>query len=174
MLEKIGNNNIFKIILIPFILHLISKINDNSFITIVLRGKNIPFIILYLSSLFSSLILNLFFILLGLSLRYFIKTDIINNFFLLVVFFLYGFIALIQTCRVFSNKVEEENKLIDYVLNSSSSDDDSERPKIHIDDDKNEVEIELDTIKFDEIDDERKNNNFNRIRKKMKLIKISY
>jgi putative Ca2+/H+ antiporter (TMEM165/GDT1 family) len=166
MLEKIGNNNIFKIILIPFILHLISKINDNSFITIVLRGKNIPFIILYLSSLFSSLILNLFFILLGLSLRYFIKTDIINNFFLLVVFFLYGFIALIQTCRVFSNKVEEENKLIDYVLNSSSSDDDSERPKIHIDDDKNEVEIELDTIKLDEIDDERRNNNFSNLRKK--------
>ena len=171
MFEKIGNNNILKIILIPFILHLISKINDNSFITIVLRGKNIPFIILYLSSLFSSLILNLFFILLGLSLHYFIKTDIINNFFLLVVFFLYGFIALIQACRVFSNKIEEENKLIDYVLNSSSSDDDSERPKIHIDDDKNEVEIELDTIKLDEIDDERKNNNFNKIRKKNEINK---
>jgi len=170
MLEKIGNNNIFQITLIPFILNIISKINDNSFINIVLRGKNIPFIILYFSSIFSSLILNLFFILIGLSLRYFIKTDILNNFFLLIVFFLYGFIALIQACRVFSNKAEEENKLIDYVLDSSS-DDESEKPRIHIDNDKNEVEIELDTIKLDEIDDERKNNNFNRIRKKNEINK---
>ena len=145
---------IFQITLIPFILNIISKINDNSFINIVLRGKNIPFIILYFSSIFSSLILNLFFILIGLSLRYFIKTDILNNFFLLIVFFLYGFIALIQACRVFSNKAEEENKLIDYVLDSSS-DDESEKPRIHIDNDKNEVEIELDTIKLDEIHDER-------------------
>ena len=170
MLEKIGNNNIFQITLIPFILNIISKINDNSFINIVLRGKNRPFIILYFSSIFSSLILNLFFILIGLSLRYFIKTDILNNFFLLIVFFLYGFIALIQACRVFSNKAEEENKLIDYVLDSSS-DDESEKPRIHIDNDKNEVEIELDTIKLDEIDDERKNNNFNRIRKKNEINK---
>ena len=78
--------------------------------------------------------------------------------------------ALIQTCRVFTNKTEEENKLIDYVLNSSS-DDDSEKPTIHIDNDKNEVEIELDTIKLDEIDDERKNNNFNKLRKKNEINK---
>ena len=77
---------------------------------------------------------------------------------------------MIQGCRVFSNKAEEQNKLIDYVLDSSS-DDDSEKPRIHIDNDKNEVEIELDTIKFDEIDDERKNNNFNRIRKKNEINK---
>ena len=77
---------------------------------------------------------------------------------------------MIQACRVFSNKAEEQNKLIDYVLDSSS-DDESEKPRIHIDNDKNEVEIELDTIKFDEIDDERKNNNFNRIRKKNEINK---
>ena len=77
---------------------------------------------------------------------------------------------MIQACRVFSNKAEKENKLIVYVLDSSS-DDDSEKPRIHIDNDKNEVEIELDTIKFDEIDDERKNNNFNRIRKKNEINK---
>ena len=72
--------------------------------------------------------------------------------------------ALIQIIRIFTNKEDDENKIIDYVINSSSSED-SERPRIHIDDDENEVEIELDTIKLDEIDDERKNNNFNNLRK---------
>ena len=169
MIEKNENQNILYITLIPFILNLISKINDNAFITIVLRGRNIPFLILYISSIFSSLILNLFFILIGLSLRYFIKTDVINNFFLIIVFILYGFMSLIQSCRVLSKKTEEENKLIDYIINSSSSDDDSEKPKINIDNEKDEVEIELDTIKLDEIDDERKNNNFNKLRKKKEI-----
>ena len=166
ILEDNNNQNIYKIIIIPFILNLISKITENSFLTIVLRCKNVSFIILYISSLFSSFILNLFFIVLGLSFRYLIKTEIINTFFLIVVFILYGIMALIQTCRVFSKRGEEDNKLIDYVINSSSSDEDSERPIIHINSDKNEVEIELDTIKLDEIDDERRNNNFKHLRKK--------
>ena len=168
MIGKNENQNIYEITLISFSLNLISKINENSFMTIVLRGKKVPCIILYISSIFSSLILNFFSILIGLSLRYFIKTDIINNFFLLVIFLLYGFMAIIQTCRVFSDKDEEEDKIIDYIINSSSSED-SENPRIHIDSDKNEVEIELDTIKLDEIDDERKNNNFNSLRKKKEI-----
>ena len=77
--------------------------------------------------------------------------------------------AIIQTCRVFSDKDEEEDKIIDYIINSSSSSEYSENPRIHIDSDKNEVEIELDTIKLDEIDDERKNNNFNSLRKKKEI-----
>ena len=76
--------------------------------------------------------------------------------------------ALIQIIRIFTNKEDDENKIIDYVINSSSSED-SERPRIHIDDDENEVEIELDTIKLDEIDDERKNNNFNNLRKQKEI-----
>ena len=74
--------------------------------------------------------------------------------------------SLISLCRVFSTSGEEDKKLIDYLVYSSSSDDESERPKIHIDSEKNEVEIELDTIKLDEIDDERRNNNFSNLRKK--------
>ena len=128
MIGKKENQNIYEIALISFALNLISKINDNSFMTIVLRGKKIPFIILYISSIFSSLILNYFSILIGLSLRYFIKTDIINNFFLLIIFLLYGFMAIIQACRVFSDKDEEEDKIIDYIINSSSSED-SENPR---------------------------------------------
>ena len=168
MIEKNENQNIYEITLIPFALNLISKINENSFMTIVLRGKKLPFIISYISSIFSSLILNIFFILIGLSLRYFIKTDIINNFFLIIILLFYSFMALIQIIRIFTNKEEDENKIIDYVINSSSSED-SERPRIHIDDDENEVEIELDTIKLDEIDDERKNNNFNNLRKQKEI-----
>ena len=145
--ENTKNQNIWKITIEPFLLNLISKFNENSFLTIVLRGKKIPFSILYISSIFSSLILNFFFILLGLSFRYFIKTEIINKFFLVIVFLLYGFLALIQACRVFSKKGEEDNKIMDYIINSSD-DDDSERPKININSDKNEVEIELDTIKL--------------------------
>lgn len=166
--ENTKNQNIWKITIEPFLLNLISKFNENSFLTIVLRGKKIPFSILYISSIFSSLILNFFFILLGLSFRYFIKTEIINKFFLVIVFLLYGFLALIQACRVFSKKGEEDNKIMDYIINSSD-DDDSERPKININSDKNEVEIELDTIKLDEIDDDRKNNNFIYLRKKKEM-----
>ena len=117
MIEKNENQNIYEITLIPFALNLISKINENSFMTLVLRGKKIPFIILYISSIFSSLILNIFFILIGLSLRYFIKTDIINNFFLIIILLFYSFMALIQIIRIFTNKEDDENKIIDYVIN---------------------------------------------------------
>ena len=166
MSEKSENYNQFHIALIPFTLSLISKINENSFLTTVLRGKNIRFIILYIASITSSLILNIFFILIGLSLRYFLSNDIINSFFLIIIFLLYALMAIISIFRVFSTIGEEDKKLIDYLVYSSSSDDESERPKIHIDSEKNEVEIELDTIKLDEIDDERRNNNFTNLRKK--------
>jgi putative Ca2+/H+ antiporter (TMEM165/GDT1 family) len=168
MLENFKIQNQYQIALIPFILNLISKINENSFLIIVLKGKNISFMNLYFSAIFSSIILNIFFILIGISLRYFLKTDIINTFFLIIIFNLYGLMSLIQICRVFSSRGEDDNKLIDYLINSSS-DDDSEKPRIHIDSDKNEVEIELDTIKLDEIDDERKNNNFNNFTKKKEM-----
>ena len=168
MLENFKNLKQYQIALIPFILNLISKINENSFLIIVLKGKNISFINLYFSAIFSSIILNIFFILIGISLRYFLKTDIINTFFLIILFILYGLMSLIQICRVFSTRGEDDNKLIDYIINSSS-DEESEKPRIHIDSDKNEVEIELDTIKLDEIEDERKNNNFNNFRKKKEM-----
>jgi putative Ca2+/H+ antiporter (TMEM165/GDT1 family) len=166
MSEKAQNYNQYYIALMPFILCLITKINENSFLATVLKGKNIPFIILYISSIISSLLLNIFFILIGQSLRYFLKNEIINTFFLIIIFLLYFLMALIGICRVFSTSGEEDKKLIDYFVYSSSDDDDSEKPKIHIDSEKNEVEIELDTIKLDEIDDERKNNNFSNLRKK--------
>lgn len=166
MSEKAENHNQYYIALIPFILCLISKINENSFLAIVLKGKNIPFIILYISSILSSLLLNIFFILIGQTLRYFLKNEIINTFFLIIIFLLYSLMAFISICRVFSTSGEEDKKIIDYLVYSSSSDDDSEKPKIHIDNEKNEVEIELDTIKLDEIDDERRNNNFSNLRKK--------
>ena len=166
MSEKAENHNQYYIALIPFILCLISKINENSFLAIVLKGKNIPFIILYISSILSSLLLNIFFILIGQTLHYFLKNEIINTFFLIIIFLLYSLMAFISICRVFSTSGEEDKKIIDYLVYSSSSDDDSEKPKIHIDNEKNEVEIELDTIKLDEIDDERRNNNFSNLRKK--------
>ena len=166
MSEKTDSYNHFHIALIPFTLSLISKINENSFLAIVLKGKNIQFTILYISSIISSLILNLLFISIGISLRYFLKNEIINTFFLIIIFILYSLMSLISLCRVFSTSGEEDKKLIDYLVYSSSSDDESERPKIHIDSEKNEVEIELDTIKLDEIDDERRNNNFSNLRKK--------
>jgi len=166
MSEKTGNYNQFHIALIPFTLSLISKINENSFLATVLKGKNIQFTILYTASIISSLILNLLFISIGISLRYFLKNEIINTFFLIIIFLLYSLISSISLCRVFSTRGEEDKKLIDYLVYSSSSDDELERPKIHIDSEKNEVEIELDTIKLDEIDDERRNNNFSNLRKK--------
>ena len=169
MLENFKNQNQLQIALIPFILNLISKINENSFLIIVLKGKNISFMNLYFSSIFSSIILNIFFILIGISLRYFLKTDIINTFFLIIIFILYGLMSLIQIYRVFSTRGEDDNKIIEYIINSSSDDDESEKPRIHIDSDKGEVEIELDTIKLDEIDDERKNNNFSNFTKKKEM-----
>ena len=148
MSEKTDSYNHFHIALIPFTLSLISKINENSFLATVLKGKNIQFTILYISSIISSLILNLLFISIGISLRYFLKNEIINTFFLIIIFILYSLMSLISLCRVFSTSGEEDKKLIDYLVYSSSSDDESERPKIHIDSEKNEVEIELDTIRY--------------------------
>ena len=156
--------NSCKIILISFILNIISKFNENSFLIIVIKGKIISNIILYFSSILSSFILNLFFIIVGLFLHHLLKTDIINNFFLIIVFALYGFMSLISIGRICSNKNDEHNKIIDNLINSSS-DEESEKPKILIDSDKVEEEIELDNIKLDEIDDERKNNNFKKFRK---------
>ena len=169
MIENNENLNQFQIMLIPFILNLISKISENSFYTIVLKCKKMPFLILYISSIFSSIVLNLIFILIGIGLRYFLKTNIINDFFLLIIFILYCLMAFIQIGQVFSSKGEEDNKIIDYIINSSSSDDESEKPKIHINSDNNEVEIELDNIKLDEIDDQRKNNNFSNFTKKTQI-----
>jgi putative Ca2+/H+ antiporter (TMEM165/GDT1 family) len=160
-ISKIENQII--IILIPFILNLITKINENSFLTIVIKSKKFSNLILYFSSIFSSLILNIFSIILGFFLHYLIKADVINNFFLIIIFSLYGLLCLIYIGRICSNKNEEDNKIIDNLIDSSS--DDSEKPKIYFDSDKLEEEIELDTIKLDEIDDERSNNNFKNFKK---------
>ena len=157
----IGNQDIsdsIYIITISFSLTILSKITDNSFITLILMQKNTSSTILYIASILSSLILNILSIIIGNIICYFMGIDIIKNFFLIIVFSLYGFMSIIMACKVFSKNDEGQNKLIDKIINDSS-DEDSERPNFNIKTDKNEMEIELDNFNSDGSIDDKMNLN---------------
>ena len=158
-----NNNPIFNL-LISLFLTIISKVNDNSFFSLVLMKKNTSSKILYISSLISSLLLNSISIIIGIIIKIFMNIDIINNYFLIIVFALYGFMSIISACQVLSLKGDnEKNKLVEIFYNNSS-DEDSERPKLNIKTniDNNEMEIELDDLNSEEsMDNNNKLNNKN-------------
>ena len=148
----------FYILIITFLLTIISKIGYNSLISLILK-KNKSVIILYISSVLSSLVLNISSIIIGNLIRFFINIDIIQNFFLIIVFFLYGFMSLITSCQILSKNNDNEI-LIEQIINNSS-DEDSERPHFNIkNNEKNEMEIELDNLNSD--GNSEKNNNLNK------------
>ena len=93
----------FYILIITFLLTIISKIGYNSLISLILK-KNKSVIILYISSVISSLVLNISSIIIGNLIRFIINIDIIQNFFLIIVFSLYGFMSLIASCQLLSKK----------------------------------------------------------------------
>lgn len=165
-----GKENIYPIYisLISFLLTIISKICDNSFISLILLKKNTSFFILYFSSLLSSLILNIIPIIIGIIIRIFMDIDIITNFFIIIVFSLYGFMSVIIACQTFSlNEEDDKKKLIEGIMNESSEEN-SERPtlKIKSKSNKNEMEIELDNLGNDDSMDEKSDkNNSNKINK---------
>ena len=137
--------------LISFSLTILSKISDNSFITLVLLNKNTPPILLYISSLLSSFFLNFLSISIGYCFRLLINIDIIINYFVIIIFILYGFISLIVSFQILKNKEKDDkNKLIEDIMNNSS-DEDSERAKLNIKPDKNnnDIEFELDNLNND-------------------------
>ena len=156
------NNSPIYNLLISLLFTIISKLNDNSFFSLVLMKKNTPSKVLYISSLISSLLLNIISIIIGIIIKIFMNIDIINNYFLIIVFALYGFMSIISACQIFSLKEDnEKNKLVEKLYNNSS-DEDSERPKLNIisKNDNNEMEIELNDLNSEEnIDDN--NNNLN-------------
>ena len=157
------NNNPIYNLLISLLLTIISKVNDNSFFSLILMKKNTPYKILYISSLLSSLLLNIISIIIGIIISYFMNIDIINNYFLIIVFALYGFMSIISTCQTFTLKGNnEKHKLVEIIYNNSS-DEDSERPKININTkiDGGEMEIELDDLKDEESMDYNNNSNNN-------------
>jgi putative Ca2+/H+ antiporter (TMEM165/GDT1 family) len=138
--------NPFYFTAISFFLTIISKISDNSFISLIYLKQNTSSIILYLSSILSSLLLNIGSIIIGNLILIFMNIDIIKNFFLIIVFSLYGFMSLIVSLQIITKKDNNTDKLIEKILNKSS-DEDSERPNFHIKEiDNNEMEIELDNL----------------------------
>jgi putative Ca2+/H+ antiporter (TMEM165/GDT1 family) len=148
MEDILGNLNPIYTLIFSFILTTISKISDNSFITLVLMKKKSSSTILYISSIFSSLILNLLSIILGYIISYFMKIDIIKNYFLILIFTIYGLMSIILVCRVFSKEGLRKNKLIEQILNDSSEEE-SERPRLPLKTDRSEMEIELDNFNTD-------------------------
>jgi putative Ca2+/H+ antiporter (TMEM165/GDT1 family) len=147
MEDILGNINPIYTLIFSFILTTIAKLSDNSFITLILMKKKSPSTTLFIPSIFSSLILNLLSIILGYIISYFLKYDIITNFFLIIIFIIYGFMSIFIVCRVVSNSLSE-NKLIEQILNDSSEEE-SERPRIPLKTDRSEMEIELDNFNTD-------------------------
>lgn len=148
MEDILGKLNPIYTLIFSSILTTISKISDNTFITLILMKKKSPSTILYISSIFSSLILNLLSIILGYIISYFMKVDLIKNFFLIIIFIIYGFMSIFIVCRVFSKKGLRKNKLIEQILNESSEEE-SEQPRLPLKTDRSEMEIELDNFNTD-------------------------
>ena len=144
--------NIYPIYFISFsfVLTIISTIIDNSIISLILIKKNISPSILYISSLFSSLILNLSSMIIGRIINFFLNIDIIKNFFIIVVFAIYGFFSLILSC--FPIKAQNEKYNLIKEIMSQSSGEESEGFKLDIISKKykNEMEIELDNLNNEE------------------------
>lgn len=143
-MEEIFDNLKISLIFMSFILTIISKIIDNSYISIILVNQKVSPIILYFSSILSSLILNTSSIIIGYFIKYFINIDIIKNFFIIIIFTLYGFMSLIILRQ--SIKKEKDSQL----KTNNSSDEDSERPYLHIKTYRNDVEIELDNLNVED------------------------
>ena len=143
-MEEIFDNLKISLIFMSFILTIISKIIDNSYISIILVNQKVSPIILYFSSILSSLILNTSSIIIGYFIKYFINIDIIKNFFIIIIFTLYGFMSLIILRQ--SLKREKDSQL----KTNNSSDEDSERPYLHIKTYRNDVEIELDNLNVED------------------------
>jgi putative Ca2+/H+ antiporter (TMEM165/GDT1 family) len=76
------------------------------------------------------------------------KIDIIKNYFLILIFTIYGLMSIILVCRVFSKEGLRKNKLIEQILNDSSEEE-SERPRLPLKTDRSEMEIELDNFNTD-------------------------
>jgi putative Ca2+/H+ antiporter (TMEM165/GDT1 family) len=148
MEDILGNLNPIYTLVFSFILTTISKLSDISFITLILMKKTSPSTIIYISSIFSSLILNLLSMILGYIISYFMKEDIIKNFFLIIIFIIYGFSSIFIVCRVISKKDLRQNRLIEQILNESSEEE-SERPGLPLKTDRSEMEIELDNFNTD-------------------------
>lgn len=148
MEDILGNLNPIYTIIFSFVLTTISKISDNSFITLILMKKKSPSKILYISSIFSSLFLNILSIILGYIISYIMKVDIIINVFLIIIFIIYGFMSIFIVCKVVSKKSSRKNKLIEQILNDSSEEE-SERPRLPLKTDRSEMEIELDNFNTD-------------------------
>ena len=148
-MEEIFDNLKIYLIFMSFILTIISKFIDNSYISIILANQKVSSIILYFSSILSSLILNTSSIIIGYFIKYFINIDIIRNYFLIIIFALYGFMSLIILGQ--SLKKEKDAQLI---INNSS-DEDSERPFLHIKTYKNDIEIELDNLNDEDINEDK-------------------
>ena len=165
--ESIETLNVILIFLISFSLTIISKISDNTFISLILMNKKVSSFIIYLSSILSSSILNIISVIIGNFIKYFLNIDIIKNLFLIIVFILYGFLSIITLCQLFSKRDGEKDKLIERIMNNSS-DEDSERPNMNIKTSKNDVEIELEDLNSVNIEDE-KNTNNNNVNSNIKL-----
>ena len=132
-----------------FFLTILSTISDNSIISQILIKKNKSPLILYISSLISSLTLNLASMIIGTVVRIFLKIDIIKHFFIVIVFALYGFLSLIISCYSLKDQNEKYN-IISEIL-AQSSEEDSERPNLNINsENEKEMEIELDNLNNDE------------------------
>ena len=174
MVENQESINSLYISLISLSLTILSKISDNSFITLILLNKKTPLIILYISSILSSLFLNFISIVIGYLFHLFLNIDIFINYFIIIIFALYGFISLFISCQILKNKDKDDsNKLIEEIINNSS-DEDSERIKFNIKSEKNknnEMEIELDNLNEDKSIsnddnklDDKENNNENKFK----------
>ena len=146
MEDILGNLNPVYTLIFSFILTTISKLSDISFITLILMKKTSPSTIIYISSIFSSLILNLLSMILGYIISYFMKEDIIKNFFLIIIFIIYGLMSIFIFCS--SKKGLRQNRLIEQILNDSSEEE-SERPHLPLKTDRSEIEIELDNFNTD-------------------------
>ena len=148
MEDYLANLSPIYTLIFSFLLTVISKISDNSFITLILMKKKSPSIIIYISSLLSSLLLNLLSIILGYIISYFMKVDIIKNYFLIIIFIIYGIMSIFIVCRVFSKKGLHTNKIIEQILNDSSEEG-SQRPSLNLKTERSEMEIELDNFNTD-------------------------
>ena len=69
------------------------------------------------------------------------KIDIIKNYFLILIFTIYGLMSIILVCRVFSKEGLRKNKLIEQILNDSSEEDDSKDDSSNVQTNPNNSEV---------------------------------